>query len=111
VHVKQILTAYSGACFVPGRVALKAPFWAWSEVKVEDDVNAEITNPQDEACKTAFCEAASPEFQKVAFSAENILARRVLHMFLYGMVSKGQRVEALRIIEDWRELIAAQSGV
>jgi hypothetical protein len=89
------------AIFAPKFVALRAPFCAWAVKQYEEDANLEPTSYAGVITKRAFCEAASPEFKRMAFSQEGILARQLFDLLHRGMLVEVARDNAVTILEDW----------
>lgn len=94
------------ACFAPKFVALRAPFWAWNDAGdwEEDNVLVAPDNPDCEALKAAFDEAASEEYWTSAFSAECIVARKVFSVMTSGLLTKKHCNLARDAIIQWNEM-------
>ena len=92
------------AIFAPKFIALRAPFWAWAGEEYEEEINLEPTSKAKLIAKRAFCEAASPDFKRMAFSQEGIFARKLFDLLHRGMLESVVRVTAVAILKDWDHL-------
>ena len=87
------------AHFAPLFCAYRAPLYRWGGG--EDDAK-EYCDPEE---LEAFKDAASPEYQKYAFSEEADIARKIWTVLREGMSGEYHKVLASLLIREWEILI------
>ncbi|KAF2278239.1 uncharacterized protein EI97DRAFT_456670 [Westerdykella ornata] len=104
---------WDSAAFVPKFVSMRAPFFLWSGYADDEwDEYMAVKNserPEYKQCKLIFEKVVGPEFLRYAYSREYIIARRVFNVIEKGIYSRYSKMEALRIIADFKRLIHRHS--
>jgi hypothetical protein len=92
---------WDDAILAPKFMALRSPFWAWAGEQYEEDALAEPASIVGIIAKNAFCEAASSEFKRFAFSTQAILARQLFDFLHSGILTESAREDAVGVLGDW----------
>jgi hypothetical protein len=97
------------AFFGPKFMALRAPFYAWTENRLNCESNEQYVNDQpagrtNRAVRQAYRDAASQEYVTFAFAPCAILARRMFQVVTKGMLNRVRKDDAASIARDWNAL-------
>ena len=98
---------WDSAILAPSFMSCAPPLWVWAWLDDDDEDERTANNTpateQGKALKTAFEEAAGPEYVRYAYSPAYRLSRRLVRFAVDGIRSNEHFREAESMLQEWAE--------